>query len=400
MKILYLAHRIPYPPDKGEKIRAFNQIKYLSRKHEIHLACFIDRERDLAHVETLREWCASVETVYRGRQAAKAIGLLGLFGSRSLSVASFWSKKLNEKVRVLLRKVPIDRIVVSSTPMAEYVRHVAEIPKILDLIDVDSEKWRLYAKCHGFPLSWLYRLEANRLAAYEDEMTRLFDHAALVSETEAELLRARVKDRPVAVVSVGVDFEYYAPEPPLADGEPVPKTIVFTGMMDYFPNVDAVCYFCEEIFPRVREDLPEARFTIVGRNPTSAVRKLENQPGVEVTGEVPDVRPYVGKAGVSVAPFRLARGLQTKILESMALAVPVVGTLRAFQGLRATESDGVRMAAEPAEFAKQVVGLLTDADLRRECSSAARRYVETNHQWNDINAKLEALLTDELATLV
>ena len=395
MKILFLAHRIPYPPNKGEKIRAFNQIRYLSRVHEIHLACLIDSESDLEHVDTLREYCASVDAVYRSRKAARAVGLLALPGTRSLSVASFWSRELDEKIRARLREIRFDRIVAFSTPMAEYVRHVTEIPKLLDMVDVDSEKWRLYSGIHRFPMSWLYRLEARRLSRYEDEMVRLFDHTMLVSETEAELLRARVEDRRVSVVSMGVDFEYYIPTPP-GPGEPVPQTIVFTGMMDYFPNVDAARYFCAEIFPLVRRELPSARFVIVGRHPTPAVRKLADCPNVEVTGEVPDVRPYVGKAGVSVAPFRLARGLQTKILESMALAVPVVGTPVAFQGIPATESNGVRKAANPAAFAGHVIGFLTDPELRRECSAEARRYVEANHRWDDMNARLEALLVDDL----
>lgn len=184
-------------------------------------------------------------------------------------------------------------------------------------------------------------------------------------------------------------MDYFAPTPRLPSGAPV---IVFVGSMDYFPNIDAVRYFCRHIFPSIKEVLPAVRFYIVGRNPTKAVKELGRQPQITVTGSVPDVRPYLVQAGVAVAPFRIARGIQNKNLEAMAMGVPVVGTSTAFEGMAATELDGVRITDGPEQFAQEVLALLNDPKRRRQCSLRARCYVQRNHKWEDQGARLAHLL--------
>ena len=278
--------------------------------------------------------------------------------------------------------------------MAQYACLVPNVPKILDFIDMDSEKWGLYAEHRMSPLSHIYRLEAERLAKYEEKMAHVFDHSIVISEEERRVFQKRVSDRAVAVISNGVDLEYFSPRGNVATkiSQPI---IVFTGAMDYFPNVDAVQYFCHEIFPSVRRELSGARFYIVGRNPTRQVRELGKQTNVIVTGTVPDVRPYLAQAAVAVAPFRLARGLQNKVLESMAMGVPVVGTTQAFKGIAATAQDGIRIADDVRSFAHCVTTVLqADAASRCQAAQQARDYVERHHRWEDQGVKLERLLKE------
>jgi sugar transferase (PEP-CTERM/EpsH1 system associated) len=262
---------------------------------------------------------------------------------------------------------------------------------IIDFIDVDSEKWRTYGELSSFPLSAIYRREAKTLRRYEGKLIGAFDHCVVTTEVEAEALRRHERENSISVVSNGVDLEYF--KSASSDVSHNRRNIVFTGVMDYFPNVDAVRYFCESIFPRVRDAVPGGRFYIVGRNPTRQVRKLARQSGVVVTGTVPDVRPYFMQAAVGVAPFRLARGVQNKVLEAMAMGLPVVGTSETFKGIMATEADGIRIADDPRSFAKAVIALLkSNPDTRRRLAKQTRSYVERNHRWEDQGEKLDRIL--------
>ena len=393
MNILYICHRLPYPPNKGEKIRAFHQLRYLATRHTIHLACLVDDVEDLQHVEALEQYCASIDMVYRPKISAKLLALRALCTDQPLSVASFYSSALASKIRQRLAVEQVDRIVVFSSAMTVYVQQVSGIPKVMDFVDADSEKWRLFADYHSWMLSWVYRLEAHRLARHEVEVARTFDHTIFVTDREAHILQEHVPDRSISVIPNGVDLEYFTPP---KDRETVtePPALVFTGMMDYFPNVDAMDYFCREIFPCVREVVPAVQLYIVGRNPTQQIRQLSRQPNVIVTGAVPDVRPYLARARVAVAPLRIARGVQNKILEAMAMGLPVVGTPAALQGTWATTTDGVRMAKSPRAFTHELVTLLKDHALQRQCALQARRYVQEHHQWDEHNARLEALLRE------
>jgi sugar transferase (PEP-CTERM/EpsH1 system associated) len=393
MKILYLAHRIPYPPDKGEKIRAYHQIRYLCGRHELHLACLVDDESDMRHVPRLEEHCASVDVAYRSKTAANLRAGLALFTGKPLSAASFFSRELQRKILDRIRMVACDVIIVYSSSMAGYVLHVLDIPKVMDFVDVDSEKWRQYAELRRPPMSWIYRTEALRLAHWEEQIARTFDHSIVITERESRLLRGRESDRRISVISNGVDLEFYSPDGQgeIAAKEPV---VVFTGVMDYFPNVDAVDHFCHEIFPHVRRAVPDAAFHIVGRNPTKQVIELARLPNVVVTGGVPDVRPYLSRASVSVAPLRVARGLQNKVLEAMAMGLPVVTTPEILDSIEATEANGVRAADDPEQFASAIIALLQDPALREATSVRARQYVERRHRWESMGAQLEQVATD------
>jgi sugar transferase (PEP-CTERM/EpsH1 system associated) len=395
MNILYVCHRIPYPPNKGDKIRAFHQIKHLSKEHSVHLACLVDQQADLDYVRPLEKYCSSIDAVYRPKRVTRILTVIGLFNHKPLSVAAFFSRRLQKKISRRLAATKIDRIIIFSSAMAEYVKHISDIPKTMDFVDVDSEKWRTYAGFHRFPFSWLYRLEADRLARFEKEVARTCEQAILVSEVEARLFQDRIHDRPLSVIPNGVDLDFFhqneeRPSPPSR------PSVVFIGEMDYFPNVDAVQFFCQEVFPLVRKEVPEAAFYIVGRNPTRPVTALNREPNVTVTGGVPDVRPYLSNAMVAVAPFRIARGIQNKILEAMSMRVPVVGTFNAFQGIKATTGDGVRIADDPRGLAEQVITFLQRPDLRNECGRQARLYVERHHRWETHGLALDALLREPI----
>jgi sugar transferase (PEP-CTERM/EpsH1 system associated) len=389
MNVLYIAPCIPYPPNKGEKIRAFYQIRLLSREHTIHLACLANEKNEVENLEKLQKHCASIDAVYRDKTVARLLAVLAFLAGKPFSVASYYSSRLKRMIAQKLSSEKFDRILVFSSAMADYVRNVSSIPKILDFVDLDSETWRLYVDHHSFPFSWTYRLEAGRLARYEEKISKEFDHSIFVTEKEASLFRQRVNNRRVSVIPNGVDLDYFAPTPDLPSGAPV---IVFVGTMDYFPNIDAVRYFCRHIFPSIKKVLPAVHFYIVGRNPTGPVKKLGREPQVTVTGSVPDVRPYLAQAGVAVAPFRIARGIQNKNLEAMAMGVPVVGTSTAFEGMAATGLDGVRITDGPEQFAQEVLALLNDPEWRRQCSLRARRYVQRYHKWEDQVARLACLL--------
>jgi len=390
VRILYLCHRIPFPPDKGDKIRSFHQIRHLGRSHEVHVACLVDDPADRAHVEPLRRHCAGVDAPFQSRGIGKAKALLALVTGRPLSVAAFDSPELSRAVSERLRAGWPDAIVVFSSAMGQYVPRACGVPLLVDFVDADSDKWRLYAERSGPATRWVYRIEAARLGRFERDLASRAGASLFVSEPEARLLDLTPGDGHAWVLTNGVDADYFRPgavAPPL----PSPRA-VFVGMMDYYPNVDAVTWYAEEILPRIRARVPDAAFDIVGRIPGARVRSLSRLPGVRVTGGVPDVRPYLGEGAVAVAPFRIARGIQNKILEAMAMGLPVVGTPSAFQGLPAASTDGVAIVDSASDFADEVCSLLADASARHERGRAARAYVERHHRWEDHGRRLEELL--------
>ena len=259
MQILYLAHRIPYPPDKGDKIRSFHHVQHLSKNHDVHVACMIDDQEDLRYVAPLQGICRSVCAVYQSHMTMKGKSLLALVTGDPLSVWSYHSAKFQAHVNNLLTSQKIDLIFMFSSVMAQYVQRVSGIPKVMDFVDVDSEKWKMYVKFHNFPLSWVYQLESRRLAKYEAEVARSCDCSILVTEEEAESLSKRVSERRVMAVANGVDFSFYS-----SNGaqslSPHSPCVIFAGAMDYFPNIDAVRYFSSEIFPTIRESIPDVHF--------------------------------------------------------------------------------------------------------------------------------------------
>ena len=386
MRILMLAHRIPYPPHTGDKVRAYQVARHLARSHELTLGFVIDDAADRSGLDALGRDIPDLEWGGLWKPAALARGLAGLGMGRSLSIAYFRSGRLARRVSRRLRDQSYDAVYISSSPMVEYVRGTA-LPVVMDFVDVDSDKWTQYATKQRPPRSWAYRLEGRRLRRFEAEAVRWGHCCILATAAEEALLKSFAPWARTAVIPNGVDLAGYGPP---ADT----STVIFTGAMDYFPNVDAVQHFCADVFPAVARAVPGARFLIVGLNPAPAVRRLGEIPGVTVTGAVPDVRPYYREASVCVAPLRIARGIQNKVLQSMALGVPVVSTSAAARGLECRPGEHFLVEDDPLRFAERVIGLLRDREARTALASRARAFVEGHHSWSAVLERIEAMVVE------
>jgi polysaccharide biosynthesis protein PslH len=392
MNILFLSQRIPFPPNKGDKLRSFNEIKYLSRKHKISLVCLTDNSADMKYAADLREYCDSVDIVFLPRLKSKMQSVGALFSSHPLTRSYFYAKDLQAIVDCKLSNETYDAIFVYCSSMAQYVEQVTDIPKIIDFVDVDSEKWRQYSSYARFPLKHLYRLESRRLRRYEAWLAKTFQHCIFVSKKEADDFGNLVCSCPtVTPIPNGVDGDLFQPSPaPYA-----PHALVFTGAMDYFANVEAVLFFVREILPLIRQSLPQVTLTVVGSNPAAEIQALpKTDPAVFVTGSVGSVQPYVVNSAVFVAPMRIARGVQNKILEAMAMGVPVVTTPLGFEGISAAPGKDLFVEDLPERFAQRVIELMLDRRLRKAVSESSRTAVESHYDWPQNLEKLEHILAE------
>jgi sugar transferase (PEP-CTERM/EpsH1 system associated) len=384
--LLLLTQRIPYPPNKGEKIRHFQILKHLAKSHNVHLGCLIDDPNDWQHVETVKSFCADAYFARLDRRFDAVSHLKALASGEALSVALYRDRGLAEWVSRTLETVRPDVVFVCSSNMAPYVlAHPRRgRRRIVDLVDVDSEKWRVYAANASGPMPWLYGREARKVFALERQVAHAADYSIFVSDAEAALFRRLVPERADTVVGIsnGVDCTYFDPvggfAAPYDVGVP---NFVFTGTMDYVPNVDAVTWFATDILPLIRRSLPHAQFHIVGANPTPAVQALERIKDVHVSGRVPDVRPYLAHATAAVAPMRIARGIQNKVLEAMAMARPAIVTSDALEGIGAVPDSELLLADKAEAFAAAADRLAADVIEGRRIGEAARRRVLTDFSW-------------------
>ncbi len=393
--LLFLTQRLPYPPTKGEKIRPLHILQYLAQWYDVHLGCLTDDPADAPHVETVAAMCRDVYIAPLDRKLARFWCLRGLLTGEALSAAFFRNRGLARWVRNVVETVCPAVIFINSSNMAPYV---LDLPRsgvrVADLADVDSEKWRAYASMAGGPMSLIYRREWRKVAALERRIAHECDFSSFVSDAEAALFIHRIPDCTSRIrgVSSGVDHHYFHPDlnhTPVYDA--LHPTYVFTGTMDYPPNVDAVIWFVAEILPAIRRAVPTARFYIVGANPTAKVQRLSRIGGVFVTGRVADVRPYVVHAVASVAPMRVARGIQNKVLEAMALGQPVVLTREALAGIDAVPGQQVILADTAEDFAAACCRLATHGD-QAGIGAAARQFVLRHHDWSETLRGLDDLL--------
>lgn len=389
MRILFVCHRLPFPPNRGGKIRPFHMIEHLGRKHALTVASLAHTKEELLEGEPLKDHCEQVVAEVlpnktRWMQAGRA-----LLSSTPSSVAYFWSKRLFDRIRESWRLGRFDAIFVHCAFVAQYVRDLQCGLRILDYGDVDSGKWLAYSQFKAFPLSLGYRLEAKKLRRYEARMALEFDFCTATTQGEVEEVRRLNPNIPSTVIPNGVDLSYFRARPENPQDSAV---LVFLGRMDYYPNIDGALHFVTEIFPLIRQSVPHARFRIVGSNPSQAIRQLAKLPGIEVTGHVADVRPYLMDAAVAVAPLRIARGTQNKILQFLAMGVPVVTTREAAKGVDAKLSGALLVADGCDTFAQQVLRLLRDSNLREALSAAGRQILATVHSWPDSMKTLDNLL--------
>ena len=383
--ILFLAHRIPYPPNKGDKLRAYHVLNHWTKQHRVFLGCFIDDPEDLQYRDGLRERCAGTYFARLHPKLATMRAFTGFLTQSPLSVPYYHEGGLAAWVGHIMALEKPDCVFVYSSAMAQYVLGAKPPRLLVDFVDVDSEKWAAYAAMKTFPARQIYRREARELLRFDRRVAAIADASIFVSEPEAELFRTRapeVRERVFAIPN-GIDTTYFSPKNagarPNFTGAPV---IVFTGQMDYWPNVDAVVWFSKDVLPKILDRFPAAEFYIVGSRPSAAVRALGSRPGVIVTGRVPDVRPFVGHADVVVAPLRIGRGIQNKVLEGMAMARPVIVTSHALEGIKATPDIHVLLARDTNGFVCNVERSL-DPTFARRVGAAARRRVVELYNWKE-----------------
>jgi sugar transferase (PEP-CTERM/EpsH1 system associated) len=399
-KVLFLAHRIPYPPNKGDKIRVFHVLKHIAAKHEVFLGTLTDDPQDRTFASSLTPFTRDVFTARIGRGKRLGLQATAAITGLPLSVASFQSRSLARWVEMVVKVNQPGTIYVSSSAMFEYVRMFRSKATrlIVDFMDVDSEKWRQYAGLRSPPLSWVFAEEARRLSRYDRAVAEAADASIFVSESERDLFAklAPAAHNKLHAIPNGVDASYFAPPPPPSNVAR-DNIIVFTGAMDYWPNIDAVAWFAGAVLPIVREQLPETRFLIVGARPAREVLDLRELPGVEVTGAVPDVRPYLAKAKVVVAPLRVARGIQNKVLEGMSMAKPVITSPQALEGIGAIHRRQILVADNESAFAESTLSLLRGDD--RDLGERARDFVLTHHDWSANLKTLDRLIDGDLGPL-
>ncbi|MDR3369909.1 TIGR03087 family PEP-CTERM/XrtA system glycosyltransferase [Rhodoferax sp.] len=398
-KLLYLVHRLPYPPNKGDKVRSYHLLKHLTQQHRVFLGTFIDDPADEAYLDTVRTLCPDLHVARLHPRSAKIRSLTGLLTHQALGLRYYQNAGLQAWVRQTLAQHQIDAVVIFSSVMAQYVDTRSSPPMLVDFVDVDSAKWTQYAPEHRWPLSWLYRREGERLLAFERSVAQRAQRSFFVTENEAELFRGLAPETAhlVDTISNGVDADFFAPDP--ARPSPFGSTedhathipLVFTGAMDYWPNVDAVTWFVANILPTLRQQWPQLCFYIVGRSPPPAVQALTGS-GVVVTGTVPDVRPYLQHAAVVVAPLRVARGIQNKILEAMAMARPVVASDSCAQAITAKPETELLSATSPANFVMQINALLSSPQRCASVGAAGRARVLSDYSWSAHLSKINAHL--------
>ena len=397
--ILFLSHRVPFPPDRGDKIRSHNLLKGLAKLGPVHVATFGETPQDMAQKHELKALAKSHVLIERKRPLWLS-GIEAVVTGKPVSLLAFEDLALRSYVRRTLRDHRIDTIFVFSGQMGQYVPPDFAGRVIVDLCDVDSAKFEAYAKAGQ--RRWINAREARLLKIEEERIARRADTALLISRNEADLLRSRVADPSgldIRALGNGIDASYFDPEgvelqPDLEEGED--PQLVFTGQMDYAPNVTAVEWVIAEVMPRLRQRYSRARFHIVGRAPSSALKSRHGESGVRVWGEVEDVRPFLKSADLVVAPLLIARGVQNKVLEAMAMAKPVVLTKEAATGIDAEDGKHFTVARpDGQDFVRQIEQLVSNPQRGDELGSAARSFVVENMGWGSVHAKLAAIVQGE-----
>jgi sugar transferase (PEP-CTERM/EpsH1 system associated) len=391
-RVLFIAHRTPFPPNKGDKMRSFWELETLARSYTVDLFAFYDDPEDEKYFARLHLCCdehylEKLSPLWSRVRALKAF----LFG-RTFSPAFFYSKRMEQHIRMALAARSYAAIVVFSSSMAQYVQSFRNNLRILDLVDVDSDKWSQYARRSPWPLAWFWKREARSLAAYERQIVEQFSTTLVCTNSEAKLLRSLAPKGNIRVLENFTNVDSYRLDRSSLPAEirALQPYLILSGSMDYFPNVDAATYFYREIFPIIRRQVPEIRFVIAGRKPHRLVKALAADSQVRVTGSVADIRPFIGGAAAAVVPMRVARGVQNKILEALASGVPVVSTPAAASALPENLRSLLTVADDAAGLAAAVVTLLRHGSKIRpdELRDALKRHFETL----DLNAQLTDLI--------
>ena len=382
--VLFLTHRLPYPPNKGDKVRTYHLLKYLAAGHRVFLGTFVDDPADRVHIERVRADCAGLHVAEIDPRLAKLGSLVGLATGEALTLPYYRDKGLRAWIGETCARERIDAAMIFSSAMMQYADAIDATTKLAVFDDVDSAKWTQYADNHRWPLSWLYRREGRKLLEFERGAAMAATCTFFVTDNEAALFASLAPEcaGKLGVVCNGVDAEFFSPaHVSTSPFGPDELPIVFTGAMDYWPNVDAVAWFAAEVMPRLRRTWPQLRFYIVGRSPTAQVRALARA-DIVITGTVADVRPYLRHAALVVAPLRLARGIQNKILEAMAMGRAVVAAASCAGALDAAAGRDLLVAESAEDYAREVGRMLTDRERAAAIGVAARERVMARYSWD------------------
>lgn len=395
--LLLLVHRIPYPPNKGDKIRSFHLLKALSERYQVHLGCFYDDDFDQQYISSLQQWCETVCCLRLSKWRAMLTGLTGFLSAKAVTLPYYYQRQMAAWVTATKQRYGIEKVLVYSSAMAQYVDsiHFAKLTRVIDFVDIDSDKWRQYASKSSGIKKWFYQREAQLLQQYELAICQRFNRSLFVSEDEASafrnLLTPELQPKVLSLLN-GVDTDYFSPDASITPPKPsLPANfIVFTGAMDYWANVDAVCWFCQHVWPVLRRHQPDLQFWIVGGKPTADVQALSQQAGVVVTGRVPDVRPYLAAARFAVAPMLIARGIQNKVLEAMAMNKAVVCSAMAMEGINAPRNANAVVADGVEQFSKACLQLLSE-----QAAPTNRQWILEHFTWPQTLAALPRLIEAE-----
>lgn len=384
--LLCLTHRVPHPPNRGDRIRTFHFLEHLATRTDIWLGCLADEPVSDDTWRTLRTLCrrvaiVRVEPIGRWIRAG-----LSFVSGNTVTAGAFQSPRLAGFASDWANQTSFDAALCSSSALAPYLNipQLQSANRCVDLIDVDSQKWVDYAAASTGPRKWLYTVEGKRLQRLESSLAEWTHGITVVSEPEANLYRAFQPDGPVQAIPNGVNVGYFTPgsDPAGIHG------CVFVGALDYRPNIDGIVDFARNVWPKIHNSRPDQVLRIVGREPVAVVRQLDELPGVEVVGTVPDVRPYLEQAQVVVVPLHIARGVQNKVLEALAMGKAVVASPEPLVGLNVQHGVSVFQASTADDWVKHILQLFDNQQLRREVGLAGHAYVNAHHRWDQCLAGL------------
>lgn len=393
MKILFIANRFPYPPFRGDKLKIYNLAKRLALHHELHLITFTEQKSDIQYLPELEAIFSKIEIVHLPKlQSVFNVGL-GLLGKLPLQVNYFKSNAFDKKLKVLLKENSYDAVHVQHLRMAQYAIHHKHLFRILDLPDAFSLYWQRRKNVpRSFFTRWLDTIESERVLKYEKYILNEFNLNLVCSNEDLKFLENKHNIRTIRLLPNGVDTDKFKP---MTHDYSHAHTLLFTGNMDYDPNVDAVIFFANEVFPLIKQQFPNVKFVIAGQRPIDKVKALSQIKDIEVTGFIPDLSEMYNAASVVVAPLRFGAGTQNKVLEAMAMGIPVVCSNIGFEGLGIADGEGAFMRTDAYSFAAQVSALLTDATLRQSVGEKGVEVIQKSFSWNTVAATLDQYLNQK-----
>lgn len=393
--VLFLTHRVPYPPNRGDRIRTHHFLRHLATQANVWLVSFADEPVADSTWQTLRSVCHRVAVVPVDRRMRWVRAAWSLIKGGSISVGAFSSPRFRSVVSEWSCQTRFVATLSSSSALSQYqcISALRDVPAYVDLIDVDSQKWMDYSTASTGWKQQVYRIEGRRLRSVESSLADWARGISVVSDAEANIYRSFRETPLIKSIPNGVDLEYFQ-SPLLNKGEQFLETngCVFVGVLDYRPNVEGICWFAKEVWPHVVAQRPDQKLRIVGREPVAAVRELAAIPGVEVIGTVPDVRPYLERASVAIVPLQIARGVQNKVLEALAMAKPVVASPEPLVGLGVHHEENVFRAQSREQWVSTLLRLFDDVDLRHAIGVAGQAYVTANHRWDQCLGSLSEFL--------